>query len=156
MQQIEKKDIINLSNLSTQFGIYAGLGMALVLFVFQLSGHDYQPLLKYSNYLMLALMIIIALNIYNKNSRGDIFVKGLKVGFKTSFVAAITLVVINLIIYLVDPAFTFSKFSIEPSNMLQTATVSGALFFETLVFGSLIAFATLQYLKGDRAEKTKP
>ena len=147
MSRVEKTDLINTNNISTKYGFVAGGLMALTLFLFQLTGNDFSPFLKLSKYLLLALSIVIALNIYKSKIKGNIFFNGLAVGTKLSFIAGIILVVINYIIFFTFPEISFSKYSIEPNSLKQVTLISAVLFFETLVFGSLITFAALQYLK---------
>lgn len=148
MSTIEKKDLVNNENLSTKYGILAGCMMAVVLFLFQVTGNDFSPFVKLSKYLLLGLSIVVALNIYKNKVDGDIFIQGISMGTKLSLVAGLLLVVVNYIIYFLLPSFAFSKYGIEPSNLKQVTMISGVLFFETLVFGSIITFIILQYLKG--------
>lgn len=148
MPIIEKKDLINTNNLSTKYGILAGAMMATILFIFQVTGNDFSPFIKLSKYLLLGLTIVIALNIYKSNINGDIFIKGIGLGTKLSLIAGLLLVCINFLLYAIFPSLSFSKYSIEPTNLRQVTMISGVLFFETLVFGSLITFMAVQFLKG--------
>ncbi len=147
MSTIEKKDLINTANISTQYGLIAGFLMALALLLFQVNGNDFSPFMKLGKYILLALTIVVALNVYKEKINGNIFIKGIGVGTKLSLIAGIILVLINYLLYFTFPSLAFSKYSIEPHNLIQTTMISGVLFFETLVFGSLITFAALQYLK---------
>lgn len=137
------------NRLSTNYGIFAGIFMAITLFFFQIAGMDYSPVLKLSKYLLLGLVIILALNEFRKWSEGDVFVRGFGIGTKVSAIAALTVVVINLIIFLVYKDYAFSKYMIVPETLLQFAYVSVFIFIETLVFGGIITFIALQYLKRD-------
>ncbi|MFT4536390.1 MAG: hypothetical protein ACI9P5_003766 [Saprospiraceae bacterium] len=147
MSKIEKTDLINTNNISTKYGLIAGGLMAVALFLFQVTGNDFSPFLKLSKYILLALSIVIALNIYKDKIKGNIFFNGLAVGTKLSFIAGLLLVVINFLLFFTFPSVAFSKYGIEPSSLKQVTMISGVLFFESLVFGSLITFAVLQYLK---------
>lgn len=146
----ENKEIINASNASTKFGISAGLLMMALLMIFQISGNDFSPWLKLSKYIVLAILIIVGLNRYKSHITGDIFIKGFPFGLKLSVIAGLVLALTNIILYLVNPELSFSKYSIEPTTGLQLALVSAVLFFEVMVFGGIITFATLQYLKESR------
>jgi hypothetical protein len=148
MSNIEKQDLISSENLSTQYGLIAGALMAVVLFFFQLTGNDFSPFAKLSKYILLGLVIVVALNHYKSNIEGDIFIKGIGMGTKLSLIAGILLIVLNYTLFFLFPSLAFSKYSIEPTGLRQVTMISGVLFFETLVFGSLITFISLQYLKG--------
>ena len=147
MPRIEKQDLINTSNHSTKYGLLAGAMMAVLLFIFQITGNDFSPFVKLSKYILLGLTIVVALNIYKNNIKGDIFIKGIGLGTKLSLIAGLLLVIINFGIYFLFPTLAFSKYSIEPSSLREVTMISGVLFFETLVFGSLITFMAVQYLK---------
>ncbi|MDF1697037.1 MAG: hypothetical protein P1U56_14440 [Saprospiraceae bacterium] len=147
MDIIEKNDIINTKNLSTKYGFFAGILMAAILFMFQLTGNDFSPFIKLSKYLLLGLTIVIALNIYKDHISGDIFIKGIGLGTKLSLVAGLILITLNYLLFFLYPSLSFSKYSIEPTNLRQVTMISGVLFFETLVFGSLITFMAVQFLK---------
>lgn len=149
MSNIEKSDLLNTSNISTQYGLVAGLLMASFLFFMQITGNDYSPFIKLSKYFLLAIPLVIALNVYKEHIDGDIFINGISLAAKLSFMAGITLVLINVGLYLVSPELAFSKYSLEPSSITQMVAISAIIFFETFVFGNLIAFISLQYLKNE-------
>lgn len=148
MSAIENRNLVNSSNLSTHYGLLAGAMMVGILMLFQVSGNDFSPFLKLSKYITLAIPIVLALNVYKDRISGDIFIKGISVGLKLSLVAGMVLVLTNIVLYLISPEYAFSKYSIEPSTLQQLALVCAVLLFETIVFGGIITFAVLQYLKG--------
>jgi len=150
MSTIEKQDIINTDNLSTQYGIAAGIMMSALLLAFQISGSDFSPFMKLSKYIILALLLTVALKVYKNKISGDIFIKGISFGAKLSFVAGLVLVITNFVLYFINPAIAFSKYGLEPSAVSGVAVISAILFFETFVFGNIISFSVLQYLKGGR------
>lgn len=147
MQTTETSDIINTSNISTKYGVLAGIGMSLILLLFQLSGNDFSPFLKLGKYIVLAVVITFALKKYSAGTNADIFIKGIGIGTKLSLVAALVMVAANVLLYAITPTLAFSKYSIEPTTLGEAGLVSGILFFETFVFGSLTTFAVLQFLK---------
>lgn len=147
MSTIENKDLINTDNMSTQYGLFAGILMAATLLLFQFAGLDYSPFLKLSKYLLLAFPIVISLNIYKKKLNEDVFVKGFGLGAKLSLAAGISLAVINFIIFAISPEYAFSKYTIEPTSLPQVGLISAVLFIEVFVIGGIITFITLQYLK---------
>lgn len=149
MPTIEKQDIINKSNLSTKYGVFAGLSMALFLFLMQISGNDFSPFAKLGKYVVLGLAIVVALNIYKDKIKGDVFINGIGLGTKLSLIAGFILVILNYALFFIYPEIAFSKYSIVPEDLAQVTLVSGVLLFETLVFGSLITFMVLQFIKGE-------
>lgn len=148
MSTVENQEIINTSNISTQYGLLSGGLMAAVLLMFQMAGQDYSPFLKLGKYLILIIGIVTALNIYKSKIQKDVFIGGIGVGIKLSLAAGLILVLTNTVLFLVAPELAFSKYGLEPHSFAQMALISGILFFETFVFGSLITFAVLQFLKG--------
>ncbi len=148
MSNLEKSEIINPKNISTQYGITAGLLMASFLFAMQITGNDFRPFIKLLKYLLLGVPIVLALIAYKETVKGDIFINGISLGAKLAFVAGLSLVVINFLLFMINPDIAFSKYGLEPVNMMQNLTVSAIILAETFVFGNLIAFVTLQYLKG--------
>lgn len=153
MQKIEKQELIDAKNLSSKYGLLAGMMMAATLLLLQFTGNDHSPLLKLGEYFLLGLSIVVLLNIYKNNFTGDIFIKGIGLGAKLSFVAGVFLVMVNYLIFFIYPDLAFSKYGIEPSSVKQVSMVSGILFFETLVFGSLITFMAVRFLKDPLKDK---
>ena len=148
MNTIENREIINPNNLSFKYGTMAGLAMAAFLFMFQINGADYSPFLKWFKYLLPGLTLVIALGHFKRKHEDRIFVKGIGMGTKLSLIAGLVLILIKMLLYLTLPELAFSKYNLEPHNFLQYLSISMILFFETLVFGSIITFTILQYLKG--------
>lgn len=147
MSTIEKTEIFNTTNLSMKWGLIGGIGMAAILIIFQLSGNDYSPATKLVNNIFLIAAITICLNTLKKNFKGDFFVKGLTTGVKLSLITGVFLAIVNIIIYLILPDYAFSKYSLVPDSPMDMIFISAVLFFETLVFGGIITFITLQLLK---------
>jgi len=148
MSHIEKSDIVNPKNLSTRYGIIAGILMALFLMSFQVSGNDFSPYLKLFKYGILGSAIVFALISYksSKKSKG-IFIKGMTIGNKLSLVAASILAIINIILFFTTNEWAFSKYGMEPETFFQSFVISGILFFETFVFGMIITLSALQFMK---------
>ena len=147
MSTVERSDLMNFRNISTRYGLAAGLLMAAFLIVMQVTNNDYSPFVKLSKYFLLAIPIILALKLYKEKYSGDIFIKGVSLSAKLSLIAGCTLVLINLLLYMVSPDLAFSKYSLEPTSIIQMIVISAIIFFETFVFGNLISFICLQYLK---------
>ncbi len=147
MSTVERSDLMNFRNISTRYGLAAGLLMAAFLIVMQVTNNDYSPFVKLSKYFLLAIPIVLALKLYKEKYSGDIFIKGVSLSAKLSLIAGCTLVLINLLLYMVSPDLAFSKYSLEPTSIIQMIVISAIIFFETFVFGNLISFICLQYLK---------
>ena len=147
MDNTETNNIFDSRNLSTKYGILAGVGMSLILLLFQATANDFSPWLKLVKYFILGIVLIFALNKLSSISSKDVFIKSISAGTKLSLIAALVLVVINILLFIAIPNLAFSKYNIEPANFSQVSMVSAVLFFETLVFGSIISFAIAQFLK---------
>jgi hypothetical protein len=148
MSEEENNDIINTHNQSFKYGIYGGLTISAILFLFQLNGDNFAPFLKLSGLLFFGVILVYALSKYKQiKEGGEIFISGMGLGTKTSLIASVTVVLVNLFLFLINNDFAFSKYSVTPDNFSNLLFISGILLFEIFVFGSLISFITLQYLK---------
>lgn len=152
MAKIENTELINTSNISTKYGVIMGAILSGLLLIFQIAGKDYSPFGKLTKFIVIFIMITWVLNMLKNRIKGDIFIKGLSVGTKMSMVAALLVIVINVILFAVAQDISFSRYGLEPTSFMDLAMISAILFFEIFVFGSLIAFIVLQYLKGKRVE----
>ena len=148
----ENSEIINTGNISTRYGIIAGLGISIILLLFQASGDDFSPLLKISAMIPLLICIVLAFN-KMKSLGATIFPSGVAAGLKLSLVAAICVTVVNLIFFLIYPAIAFSKYAILPDSGANFMIISVILLFEIFVFGGVMSFIMMQSMK--RSSKTK-
>ena len=137
------------SNLILKYGLGSGIVMAIILLMFQWFGYPDKILIKYVNYIGLIFFLGIFMKHLKRMMRkdADLFIQGIKAGARISFVAGLVVIVINILLYLINPELAFNKFFIEPNSVLDLLTVSIFLLFETFVFGSLISFIILQYKK---------
>ena len=136
------------SKLSSAYGVITGFLMAAILLIFQITHHDYSPGLKLISYFFLGGFIVASLVQYKSRAKDrKIFFKGMFLGNKLSFFAGVTLVLLNFVLFIVSKDYAFSKYTIEPTTITQLLMVSFALLFETIVFGMIVTFVTLQYLK---------
>lgn len=147
MSSEENNDIVNTHNLSFKYGIFGGIAIATILFLFQLNGDNFAPLLKLSGLLIFGAVLVYLLFKHSQITKGEVFVSGLALGVKTSLIAAITVIIVNLLLFLINKDVAFSKYSVNPDVFPNFLFISGILLFEIFVFGSLISFITLQYLK---------
>ena len=129
-------------------GVMTGFLIAMQLLFFQFTNHDYSPGLKTLVYLLLGIGIFFLIKqIKERENKKRIFRKGMIIGNLMSLFTGLTLVIINILIYSVSQDLAFSKYSIEPHKLTELLVVSGAIFFEILVFGLISTFISLQFLK---------
>ena len=134
----------------TAWGVQAGAAMGLFLIMIQLLGGADNIFLKYLTYAILIGFIGIALNTYkNYVSDNEIFQKGLLLGGYVTIVSGLTYIVISAIAFVTNSSLAFEKFGIEANSTGEFLLVSGVTFFEILVFGMIITFIYLQYLKSN-------
>jgi len=140
----------------TIWGIAGGVGMAIFLVVAQLVSGD-SIALKFFKYIALAGVLIFGLSIQRSALQEDYnFKNGIMLGAYTTFVSAITLALMNIFIFFTMSNFTFSKFSVEADSFGNVMLLSGVLFFEVLVFGMVVTFCCLQFIKPKRPVAKKP
>lgn len=139
----------NMSPNPALLGLAAGTLMAFYLLLLQISGKEQVIGLKFIKYLFLAGALGYGLFRYRKwNLTKTFFKNGIRIGFYTTMVAAITVVAFDLIVSIIAPEYSFNKFSLSVSSPADFFVISGAIFFEILVFGMIGTFIFLQYLKG--------
>lgn len=100
-------------------------------------------------YIVLGLALGVLLNRYKEYlPAGKIFKDGLQLGLFTSVVAAVTLALVNLLGSTVgmESAF-FDKFGLEVDSFANALVVNGLLVMEGIVFGGILTFVWLQFLK---------
>ena len=138
----------NFFGIGAALGVSAGVGMALFLFALNFFGAEESIGLKFIKYLILAGFLAFGLSGY-KNQLGEYFKfkKGITYGLFIAFISALSLVFLNLLAFGFSDQIAFEKFQLEPNTFGQTALISGAIFFEVLVYGMIITFIILQYLK---------
>lgn len=131
-------------------GVVAGFLMSAYLLTLQFVGAEDAIGLKFLKYLFLLLILGVGINAYRKyDPTSSFFKNGIVMGSYTTLVSALTVVVINFVISVISPDLSFNKFNLEINSPGDFLTVSGALFFEILVFGMIGTFIFLQYLKGE-------
>lgn len=131
-----------------KWGIISGIAMALYLFV--LNFYEVSELIgiKFLKYLILGSILVYGLNTYKKYlDKTFTFKKGILLGLYTTFVSALSLILMNVLAYFFTDSLAFDKFSVSSDNFGDFAVISGGLFFEVIVYGMIITFIILQYLK---------
>lgn len=133
---------------TVKFGIIAGILMAAFLSLFSISGSYGGSPLRFFKYLLL----MIVLSIFFYNNRPDEL--GRKYVFyhipKTvtiSFIAAIITVIANLLLYNIDPVYSFNKFNLTPTEGQSFFMINFSIFFEMLVVGIISGFVIFPIFK---------
>lgn len=131
------------------YGIVSGLLMsAISLLAAGFTGEGVTAL-DFLKYIVLGLALGVLLNRYKEYlPSGKIFKDGLQLGLFTSVVAALTLSLINLLgsTLGMESAF-FNKFGLEVDSFANALVVNGLLVMEGIVFGGILTFVWLQFLK---------
>ncbi|WP_235296143.1 hypothetical protein [Portibacter marinus] len=152
MKEQENNEIIDSKNISTRYGVIAGVSISIILLLFQLAGSDFEPVLKISAMIPLAVCIALAFNKI-KSLGKSVFPSGVSTGLKLSLIAAISVLIFNLILFLISKDLSFSKYAIIPETGANFLTVSVILLFEIFVFGGVMSFILMQSMK--RSSKTR-
>ncbi len=129
-------------------GLWAGLTMMAYLVLLELSNSDHTIWLKFVKYIFLAMILGILLkNAKNYYPPVAFFKQGIKLGAGTSIIAGLVLMGFNFLLFLVMPDLSLNKFSLEASNIGQLIILDVVILFEIFVYGMIITFICLQFLK---------
>jgi nitrate reductase gamma subunit len=132
----------------TPLGLKAGIAMAIYLFLVNIFGGGDIVAFKFIKYLFLAIPLWIGLSkVSNLLKTGTVFKNGILLGSVITFVSGLTLALMNILAFFINPEVSFNKFSLEPETAKSMLVISGSVFFEVLVFGMIITFIWLQILK---------
>ena len=130
------------------WGLMAGLFMGVYLLFLQMSMADGSVGWTFAKHLFLAGFLGWGLWKYHEiDDSTKFFQRGILLGAMTTFYAALTLVAVAFAVAGIAPDLAFDKFGQaidSPSDLIVTNT---ALFLEVLVFGMVLTFIWLQYLK---------
>ena len=130
------------------WGMQAGFWMGAYLILLQVLGGAEIVALKFLKYIILLGVLGWALSKYRKiNRTASFFQNGIYLGACTTLITAVTLVLVDFVVTIILPEYSFSKFNLEVNSPMDFFATSGAIFFEILVFGMIITFIFLQYLK---------
>ncbi len=131
-----------------KWGIICGIAMAMYLFALNYYGIDELIGMKFLKYLILVSILAYGLTTYkNYLAEAFKFKKGILLGLYTTFVSAFSLILMNMVAYLFSDSLAFDKFQVESNSFGDFAVITGALFFEVIVYGMIITFIILQFLK---------
>jgi hypothetical protein len=131
-------------------GLISGLLMGVFLVLLEVLGAGSNEGLKMVKYVFMGGLLFYGLSSYKKSlPDGKIFKNGILLGLYTSFIAAISLLLFSVIITgFSGGEIAFSKFTMDASSgFSQMITLEIVLLFEVIVFGMILTFISLQYLK---------
>jgi hypothetical protein len=133
---------------ATRRGFQAGLLMGFYLILVQLLPVEDGKTLRFLKYLFLAGILAVTLS-RAKSFFPPVtfFKKGILLGIVTTFFSAVTLLFVNFGSYALIPDFSLEKFQLIADDLASFFVINSALFFEVLVFGLILTFICLQYLK---------
>ncbi|MFK7807863.1 MAG: hypothetical protein AB8F74_08715 [Saprospiraceae bacterium] len=134
-----------------RWGLIAGLIMAAFLVSLELLGAKGNIGIKFMKYLFLAGITWYVLS-SQKSRMGSSyrFSDGMRLGSILTFTSALTLGIMNMLLYAWTGTLAFDKYALSAGNIGEVTVISVMLFFEVLVFGLITTFIGLQYLKPKR------
>lgn len=133
---------------ATRRGLQAGLLMGLYLVLIHFLPIIDGKTLRFLKYLFLAGILAVTLSRAKTFfPRVTFFKKGILLGIVTTFFSAVTLLFVNFGSYALIPGFSLEKFQMTADDLGSFFIINGTLFFEVLVFGVILTFICLQYLK---------
>jgi hypothetical protein len=146
----------NLSNLKPfnfygnglRLGLLAGIAMSIYLLAINALGFNESIGVKYLKYFILLGTLIYGLN-KQKDTLGSAYTfrSGMGFGLFISIVSAAVLLVASLLSYGLTDSLAFQKFNINGGKFGYTAVVGALIFIETFVYGMIMTFINLQFLK---------
>jgi hypothetical protein len=131
-----------------KLGLISGILMSLFLFALDYLALGSSSGMKMLKYVILGGILLHGLRMYKHTlPKGQIFKQGILFGAYTTFVSALTLIAAILVAYSLIPDFSLIKFSLEAATLKDILLLEGVVFFEILIFGMILTFIWLQYLK---------
>jgi len=131
------------------WGVLAGSLMALFLTFLQVVSSENVMTAGFLKHIILAVILGFALNNYKKYLFKDtIFKNGILYGGYITLLSAVVITLVNMATFYYVDQFSVEKFGVKAEDTADFFSVSGAVFFEVFVFGMIITFIILQYLKG--------
>ncbi len=129
-------------------GVTAGALMGLYLIVIHLIPGEDGAGLKFIRYVFLAWIIATMLSRAKAFFPPVSFFKsGISLGLLTSIIAGLTLFAIHFVAFLSGSDLRPDRFTMEANSMGHFLILGVTMIFEVLVYGMVITFVSLQYLK---------
>lgn len=133
---------------ANKYGIYAGLAMVIILALLSVTGDYNIGFIKYVKYIALFIFLCIAnLSIREKLRDRKYFGEAMGMGFRLSAIAGVFLLGATVVLFVINPSFAPMKFNFSPDTLVDSFIIGSIIFFETLVFGTLINFVLIQFIK---------
>jgi len=135
------------------WGIAAGLGMSLFLVILQSVSLNNTVALKFFKYIFLAIFIFYGLS-KQKVRLGENyrFKNGMMAGGWITFYSGIVLAIMNVLLFVGTDSLAFDKFTETGTTLGSVGLISGVLFFEVMIFGLILTFIWLQFIKPKRSK----
>lgn len=132
-----------------KFGIILGVATAIFLIIANLVYKNDVPLsLRFASHLLIIPVVWYAATDYAKRlPEGQIFQSEIGYLLKLAGYAAVTLFALNVLMFMFT-GHSFEQFMQEGETFAAVMINSTFLFFETVVFVMVVAFITMQGLKG--------
>ena len=138
-------------------GIFAGVGMALLTVLLTQAGTLSTPFIMFVKYIVLGIVLYWILSSQQKSLHDSAavtkdsfeFSKGIRLGGLVTLVAAVALSIAN--IFLSSSEATLETGNHTDPSSLGSAVINGGVgFMVCLVFGMILTFISLQFLKRGR------
>ncbi len=131
-----------------RLGLIGGAAMSIYLLTINALGFEDSVGVKYLKYFILLGILIYGLNSQKERlGKAYTFRSGMAYGLFISLVSATVLLVASLLSYGLADSLAFQKFNIDGGEFGLTAVVGALIFIETFVYGMIMTFITLQFLK---------
>ncbi len=144
-------DGFSIARRGRNYGIIVGVIMAVYLLIINATMADPGVRINLVKHLAYIPILGIALNAYKRHlPDGKIFKDGIQLGAYIAGTAAITLIVCNIVLSLISPQFSFQQFLNEGNSFADVMINSIFVGMEVFVFGMIITFIYLQFMKDDK------
>jgi hypothetical protein len=129
-------------------GLLAGFLMSAYLTFLQVNSYDQSLVLKFGKYILLAIVLFLVLNQAKKILPPiSFFKRGIKIGAGVTLLSAIIIALTNIALFFINNTWAFNKFNMEPKGLQELLILDGVMLFEIFVYGMIITFIILQFLK---------
>lgn len=129
-------------------GLLAGFLMSIYLIFLQVNGYDQSLTLKFGKYLLLAVVLFLVLRQVKKILPPiSFFKRGIKIGAGVTIISALIIALTNIALFFINSTWAFNKFNMQPKGLEQLILLDGVMLFEIFVYGMIITFIILQFLK---------
>lgn len=149
--KLERKPTYRFYEKGIRYGLISGILMSLYLLLLRGVGEGGNMPLKFLTFLILGGVITYAINERRgQKKRGELFKKGILTGVFISFVTASTILLFETAVYLLDYEWLVPMFKNKITGIIEFAAFSSMMFLQTMLFGLILTFITLQYYKQPR------